>query len=51
MESAAIFIEKDMVRIAVKKMKNRKAAGPSGIVPEMIKAAGELGLEMIAELL
>ena len=50
-ESAAIFIEKDMVRIAVKKMKKRKAAGPSGIVPEMIKAAGELGLEMIADLL
>ena len=40
-----------MVRFAVKKMKKRKAAGPSGIVPEMIKAAGELGLEMIADLL
>ena len=49
--SAAIFIEKGMVRKAVEKMKKRKAAGPSGIVAEMIRAAGEPGIEMISDLL
>ena len=28
---------------AVKKMKNNKAAGPSGVVADMLKAAGDAG--------
>ena len=31
-------------------MKNRKAAGPSGIMSEMINAAGEVGVDMITKL-
>ena len=37
----------DMVTKAVSKMKTDKAAGPSGIVMEMIKAAGDTGATMI----
>ena len=32
---------------AISKMKSGKAAGPSGIVVEMIKAAGDTGATMI----
>ena len=46
----AIRIEKEMVREAVSKMKKGKAAGPSGVVAEMLKAAGETGIEMITNL-
>ena len=46
----AIRIEKEMVREAVSKMKKAKAAGPSGVVAEMLKAAGETGIEMITNL-
>ena len=49
--SAAVLIEKDMVREAIQKMKNRKAAGPSGIAAEMIKASGQFGVDMITDLL
>ena len=49
--SAAIDIDKDMVRKAIKKMKIRKAAGPSGVAAEMIKASGEVGVDMITGLL
>ena len=45
----AIRIEKEMVREAVNKMK-AKAAGPSAVVAEMLKAAGETGIEMITNL-
>ena len=31
------------VSAAVKKMKNNKAAGPSGVVADMLKAAGDAG--------
>ena len=41
----------DMVKKAFAKMKSRKAAGPSGIVVEMIKAAGDTGATMIHDLL
>ena len=37
----------DMVEKAISKMKSGKAAGPSGIVVEMIKAAGDTGATMI----
>ena len=43
-------ITQDMVKKAVQKMKNGKAAGPSGVVSEMIKAAEEEGIEMITNL-
>ena len=39
-----------MVSSAVSKMKTGKAAGPSGIIAEMIKAAGEPCLQLISEL-
>ena len=38
---APLFITVDMVSSAVGKMKTVKAAGPSGIIAEIIKAAGE----------
>ena len=39
-----------MVKKAISKMKAGKAAGPSGIVVEMIKAAGDTGATMIRDL-
>ena len=33
------LIDKDIVRKTISKMKNGKAAGPSGILLEMVKAA------------
>ena len=40
----------DMVRVSISKMKNRKAAGPSTVVSEMIVAVGEAGVDMITDL-
>ena len=40
-----------MVKKAISKMKSGKAAGPSGIVVEMIKAACDTGATMIEILL
>ena len=40
----------DMVKKAISKMKSGKAAGPSGIVVEMLKAAGDTGATMIRDL-
>ena len=39
-----------MVKKAISKMKSGKAAGPSGIVVEMIEAAGNIGATMIRNL-
>ena len=39
-----------MVKKAISKMKSGKAAGPSGIVVGMIKAAGDTGATMIRDL-
>ena len=39
-----------MVKKSISKMKSGKAAGPSGIVVEMIKAAGDTGATMIRDL-
>ena len=36
---------------AIKKMKCRKTAKPSGIVAEMLKASGSVGLEVLAHLM
>ena len=50
LEGLPIPIAIDMVKKAVSKMKSGKAAGPSGIVMEMIKAAGDTGATMIRDL-
>ena len=34
-------IDQDMIIESISKLKNGKALGPSGIVPEMLNAAGE----------
>ena len=44
-------ITNDMVRKAVSKMIPGKAAGPSGVVSEMIKASGGAGIELIRDLI
>ena len=38
------------VREAMAKMKCDKAAGPSGLVAEMLKAAGEIGVQLLTDL-
>ena len=40
----------DMVKKAISHMKSGKAPGPSGIVAEMIRAAGDMGASMIRDL-
>ena len=49
-EGPPIPITIDMVKKASSKMKVGKAAGPSGIVVEMIRAAGDTGASMIRDL-
>ena len=43
-------VKTDFIRRALRKMKCGKAAGPSGIIAEMLKAAGEVGIEFLTEL-
>ena len=43
-------VRKDLIRKALRKMKCGKAAGPSGIIAEMLKAAGRVGIELLTEL-
>ena len=43
-------ITTDMIGKALGKMKGGKAAGPSGIIAEMLKAAGEEGIEIVRDL-
>ena len=50
LEGPPIPITIDMVKKAISKMKSGKAAGLSGIVVEMIKAAGDTGATMIRDL-
>ena len=45
------FVTLSQVSDAIKKMKCRKTAGPSGIVAEMLKASGSVGLEVLAHLM
>ena len=49
-EGPPIPITIDMVKKALSKMKVGKVAGPSGIVVEMIRAAGDKGASMIHDL-
>ena len=50
MEGLPIPITIDMVKKAVSQMKAGKAPGPSGIVVEIIRAAGYMGASMIRDL-
>ena len=50
LEGPPMPITIDMVKTAISKMMPGKAAGPSGIVVEMIKAAGDTGASMIRDL-
>ena len=50
LEGPPIPITIDMVKKAISKMKWGRAAGPSGIVEEMIKSAGETDATMIRDL-
>ena len=45
-----ISITIDMVKKAISQMKAGKAPGPSGIMVEMIRAAGDIGASMIRDL-
>ena len=49
-ESPPIPITIDMVKKAISQMKAGKTPGPSGIVVEMIRAAGDMGASMIRDL-
>ena len=44
------LIDKDMVREPTSQVKNRKAARPSGVASEMVKAARDAGIDMITDL-
>ena len=49
-EGLPIPITIDMVKKAISQMKAGKAPGPSGIVVEMIRTAGDMGASMIRDL-
>ena len=49
-EGPPIPITTDMVKKAISQMKAGKAPGPSGIVVEMIRSAGDMGASMIRDL-
>ena len=49
-EGPPIPITIDMVKKAISQMKAGKAPGPTGIVVEMIRAAGDMGTSMIHDL-
>ena len=43
-------IEREWVKVALQKMKDGKAVGTSGIAAEMLKAAGDIGLDILTDL-
>ena len=43
-------IDSESVKRALRKMKNGKASGTSGVVAEMLLASGEIGIERLTEL-
>ena len=49
-EGLPIPITTDMVKKVISQMKGGKAPGPSGIVVEMIQAAGDMGASIICDL-
>ena len=44
------LIDKNMITESISKMENGKAARSSGVVSEMVNAAGEAGVDMITTL-
>ena len=50
MEGPSIPITNDMVKKAISQLKAGKAPDPSGIVVEMMRAAGDMGASMIHDL-
>ena len=44
-------VRREEVEVAMKKMKNRRATGPSGIAVEMLKGMGEIGIDEMTEAL
>ena len=50
MEGPPPTVMKDLIRKTLRKMKCGKAADPSGIIAEMLKAAGEVGIVLLTEL-
>ena len=50
MEGPPPPVMKDLIRKALRNMKCGKAAGPWGIIAEMLKAACEVGIELLTEL-
>ena len=50
LEGPSIPITIDMVKKAISKMKSGKAASPSGVLVEMIRAVGDTGVTMIRDL-
>ena len=46
----SVFIKCSEVREAIAKSKSDKASGPSGIVSEMLKAAGEPGVQWVTSI-
>ena len=50
MEGPPIPITTDMVKKAISQMKAGKAQGPSGIVVEIIRESGDMGVSMIRDL-
>ena len=50
MEGPPPTVKRDLICKALKRMKCSKAAGPSGIIDEMLKVAGEVGIELLTEL-
>ena len=49
-EGPARFVTEDMVTDAIKKKKQEKSGGPSGVIAEMIKAGGREIVTAISEL-
>ena len=49
-EGPPIPVSTDMIKAAISQMKMGKAPGPSGIVVERIRAAGDMGASMIRDL-
>ena len=43
-------IEREWVKVALQQMKDGKAVGTSGIAAEMLKAAGDIGLDILTDL-
>ena len=46
----AVRINREWVKKAISEMKSDKAPGPPGIVVEMSKASGEIGIYLVTEL-